>query len=469
MANFLSYQGKTFIHFNLTHIMKESILTLIDKVSRRINCGGLGSVLVIVLAFVSCTDTTVGPREKETELDNPEVLEVMLKWSHQIEKTYTFPIAVGSPPPLISRHFALYHVAMHDALNSVKPRYSTYASGVEDSKADPNAALIQAVYDVFVSVGPESGPERESVDSLYTATMGAVYEGDGKERGIALGKSVALSLLAKRGADTPYLALLGYDPTPPTGTQAGVYQYLPPLNYALAGFHLQSTWVIASADQFRPGPPDPIDSPEYTADYNEVKALGEINSTEVTEEQRYLGLFWAENSSRGWNRISRELILQQGTSYSGWEIARLFALVHIAIADSYIAVFDSKMHYNYWRPISAIRNGDSDGNDETVGDPNWTPAMVTPAVGEYPSAHAISGAAAAGVLTKFFGTAYILFTTDSGYMPTPRTFESLDHAVRENSLSRIYIGYHFRKAVEVGEAEGYKIGDYVFANGLKKR
>lgn len=394
---------------------------------------------------------------------------VMLKWSHQIEKAYTYPIGVGISPPLVSRLFAIYHVAMHDALNSVDPKYQTYASQVEDKKADPNAALIQAVYEVLGSIGPTTDPHKSSIDSLYTATMGDIKDGDKKERGIALGKSVAQSILDKRAADAPYLALMGFNPTPASGTVPGVFQYIPPLNYALAGFHLQKTWIIASADQFRPEAPYAINSPQYTADYNEVKDLGKINSTEVTDDQRYLGLFWAENSSRGWNRVAREVLLQNNKYFNIWETARLFALVHMAIADSYIAVFDSKIHFNYWRPITAIRNGDSDGNDDTVGDINWNSTIPTPPVGEYPSAHAISGSAAGGVLIRFFGTANIPFTTDSGYMPNPRSFNNIMDAVSENSLSRIYIGYHFRKAVDVGEKKGYDIADYVFENGLPRK
>lgn len=452
--------------------MKNSFLTFINRTVSLTKSGRYGLFFVLFFAVAGCHPDFPGrPMERPNPwppgLNLKDSPEVMLKWSHQIEKIYTYPIGVGTPPPLISRLFAIYHVAMHDALNSVEPRYRTYASQVEDRKADPNAALIQAVYEVLGGLAPETG--KASIDSLYEATMGKIKAGDKKQRGIAVGKAVAQSLLAKRSADEPYIVLLGYNPTPAPGPEPGTYQYLPPLNYALAGFHLQSPWVIASAGQFRPEPPHPVTSPAYTEGYNEVKALGELNSTEVSDDDRYLGLFWAENSSRGWNRISRELLIQRNRYYNIWDTARLFALVHMAIADSYIAVFDSKIHYNYWRPITAIRVGDSDGNDDTVGDPSWTPALVTPAVGEYPSAHAISGSAAAGVLIRFFGTSNIPFTTDSGYMPVPRSFTSITQAVRENSLSRIYIGYHFRQAVEVGERDGYKIGDYVYYNGLKKR
>lgn len=400
--------------------------------------------------------------------DSPEV---MLKWNLQIQKAYTYTLGgPGQPTPIVSRLFAIYHVAMHDALNSVDPRYETYSSTIGDKKADPNAAMIQAVYDVLTVLGPNTGPQKISIDSLYAATMGEVKKGDKKERGIALGKAVAESLLAKRSSDDPFLQVFGYNPTPASGTVPGEYQYLPPLNYALAGFHLQETWVINSADQFRQNPPYPVNSPEYTVDYNEVKSLGEINSTEVTQDQRSLGVFWAENSSRSLNAMAREVIISNNKYYNVWEMARLFALLHIAIADSYIATFDSNIHFYYWRPITAIRTGDMDGNDDTVGDASWTPALTSPPLASYPSAHAVSGAAAGGVLINFLRKSNIPFTTNSGFAPTStRSFTDIAAAVREKSLSRIYLGFDFRLGVEVGEQTGYEVADYVFKYGLPKK
>ncbi|MDI1322800.1 MAG: phosphatase PAP2 family protein [Algoriphagus sp.] len=457
--------------------MKKLIARMIHRSQKLAGLGGLVFGLLIFLALPGCYPElqTVPVRRNmtweqgENLKDSPEI---MLKWNHQIQKAYTFYLGgPGLSPPLVSRLFAIYHVAMHDALNSVDPRYETYASEVEDKNADPNAAMIQAVYDVLTALGPTTGPHKTSIDSLYTATMGEVKKGDKKERGIALGKAVAESLLAKRSADVPFIKLVGFNPTPPSGTVPGVFKYIAPLNYALAGFHLQQTWVINSADQFRPDPPYPVNSPEYTADYNEVKSLGAINSTEVTQDQRSLGIFWAENSSRGLNNVAREVMFSNSKYYNVWEMARLFALLHIAIADSYIAVFDSKIHFNYWRPISAIRTADADGNDDTIGDPAWNSVIATPPVGEYPSAHAISGAAAGGILINFLGKSNIPFTTDSGYFPgtNTRSFTDITDAVRENSLSRIYIGYHFRLAVEVGEQSGYELADFVFQNGLKRK
>lgn len=395
--------------------------------------------------------------------------DVFLKWNLQIQKAYTFPLNQGFPPPIISRLFSIYHVTMHDALNSVVPIYATYAPQQVDNAADANATMIQAVYEVLGVLGPANGPHKTSIDSLYQMTMASIKNGEKKDRGIALGKKVAANVLAKRSGDIPYLTLVGYNPTPASGMVPGVYKYLPPLNYALAGFHLQQPWVLASGNQFLVEPPHPLNTPGYTSDYNEVKSLGSLNSVDVLPDDRALGIFWAENTSRGWNAVARSVLEANQKYYDAWQIARLFALMHMGIADAYISVFDSKIHYNYWRPITAIREGDSDGNDDTQGDLSWMPALGTPPIAEYPSAHAQTGAAAGKILINFLGNDEINFTIDSGYYPGTRSFNSIYEAIHENSLSRIYIGYHFRKAVIIGEAAGLQIGDYVSWNALPIR
>jgi len=432
----------------------------------RPNIGSKVSVPIFLLTTLlmcfsqSCEDT-----------DPPRTLssKMVMLWNGQIQKAYTFPLGVGLPTPIISRLFAMYHVAMHDALNSIEPKFNTYASQVIDEMADPDASVVQAVYDVLAQIGPQDGPHKFSIDSLFNASMTSIPDGEAKEKGIALGKIVAKAVLDKRSADVPFLQLTGYNPTPPSGDQPGEYKHLPPLNYALAGFHLMKPWAMTSGKQFPVEPPDAINSAEYATDYNEVMELGDLNSTKRTQDQKNLGIFWAENTSRGWNDIARATLETTGVALDAYEAARLLATLHIAIADAYISVFDSKMQYYYWRPITAIKDGESDGNPGTQGKPTWQATLVTPPIPEYPSAHAMTGAAAGQVLNSHFGKSNIAFHITSGYFPGTRSFSSIDAAIRENSLSRIYIGYHFRKAVDVGEEVGYEIGDYVYHNVLKPK
>jgi hypothetical protein len=391
---------------------------------------------------------------------------------------HTFPVNVGGSPPIIARLWAMYHAAMHDAMNAIKPKYASYAyQGPADKDADPDAAVSQAVYEVLQAT-KQPWQNFTGVNALYSTTMAALPDGPGKTKGIALGKAVAAALLARRAADNPYIALTGYSTTPPTGTLPGQFRYLPPLNYALAGYHLQSPWVIQRADQFRPAniygvsnAQEAVRTAAYTADFNEVKQFGRLGTSSRNADQSEMGVFWAENTSRGWNAVAREVMAQRPVkSLDAWKTARLLALVHLAVADAYISVFDAKVHYNFWRPISAIRLAETDGNPNTAGETAWASVLTTPMIAEYPSAHAISGAAAGQVLIRYFERNDFTLNTTSGYMPGDvRTYSSISSAIRENSLSRIYIGYHFRHAVEVGEAMGYQVGDYVFDHALKEQ
>lgn len=427
-------------------------------------------MLILMPFFLWATFQSCNPKEHGLPVKPHKSPEIVLKWNTQIQKAYTFQGAgSGFSPPLIARLFAIYHAGMHDALNAVDPRFETYAYFETDPDADPDAAVSQVVYDLFNQIGGTLIPKYSySFDSLLQASLESIPDGEPKERGIELGKKVAEAILVKRASDAPYLQLAGYPSTPASGTESGQYQYIPPLNYALAGFHLQNTWVINSSDQFRQEPPYATNSAEYLADYNEVKDYGEKNSILRSPDQKAYGIFWAENTSRGWNRIARDIMSKVPEKIiDEWQAARLLAMVHLAIADAYIAVFDSKVYFNYWRPISAIRQGDFDDNPYTIGDSNWEATLTTPPVGEYPSAHALTGAAAGQVLIRYFKNKNIPITIDSGYWPGTRSFPDIKSAIRENSLSRIYIGYHFRKAVEIGEESGYELGDFVFENALQ--
>jgi hypothetical protein len=225
---------------------------------------------------------------------------------------------------------------------------------------------------------------------------------------------------------------------------------------------------IKSGDQFRDEAPYPLNSKEYVADYNEVKSLGCKECPARTSEQTEIGAFWIETSSSYINRMTRALIVQR--KLDGWEAARLIGLVQMSQIDAYIASFEGKYYYKTWRPITAIRNGDSDGVDATVGDADWEPAFSTPPTPDFPSTHAYSAAAAAAVFKSYFKSDQInLNVTSPYYLPgVERNIRSFSQMARESALSRIYIGYHFRQAVEVGERQGKKLGKYVFEHNLKE-
>ena len=194
--------------------------------------------------------------------------------------------------------------------------------------------------------------------------------------------------------------------------------------------------------------------------------MGRATGSNRTADQTQIGLFWLENVPLSWNRIARTLATQKGLT--GWQAARLLALVNIAEADANIGCFDGKFFYNYWRPITAVQWADADGNPDTGGDAAWNVlAPPTPPAPDYPSNHAADGGAAAEVLKRYFGSDDLAFSTTSTTLPgVSRSFTSLSGAATEVSLSRIYVGYHFRAAVVAGEAMGRKIGGWVMENSL---
>jgi hypothetical protein len=257
----------------------------------------------------------------------------------------------------------------------------------------------------------------------------------------------------------------------PQGTDPGEYRFTPGFSFAFApGWADVTPFVLKDSSQFRPGPPYAVTSKKYTADFNEVKALGGDGVTTDSarsDEQTEIALFWVESSPLQWNRIARTVSGTEGLDM--WENARLFGLLNMALADGYIGSFETKYHYNYWRPVTAIQTAETDGNPNTSADPDWTPLVPTPPIPDYDSAHSVEGGAAVGVLKRFFGTDDISFTTCSltspegstctDASPVLRSYTSFTQAEEENGLSRILVGFHFRDAVETGIKHGEKIGE----------
>ena len=217
-------------------------------------------------------------------------------------------------------------------------------------------------------------------------------------------------------------------------------------------------FVLKSSAQFRPPEPPVVNSPSALADIEEVKVIGGSKSVTRTAEQSEIARYWFENSPRGWNRIAREVAAAR--QFDVWENARLFALVNLAMADGFIGGFECKYHYNYWRPVTAIRER---------GDSEWLSYLWTPPVPDYPSTHTVLGAAAATVMARFFNTDLVSFSMTSGapYPNITRKFWSFSEAARENGASRILAGIHFRTAVNEGYIQGARIGEWVFANALR--
>jgi hypothetical protein len=294
-----------------------------------------------------------------------------------------------------------------------------------------------------------------------------IPDGPAKTEGIRVGQLAAAAVVALRqfdGAVTsniPNTPLVGpgfWQPTPnpnPPDPANGGRGLLPPV---LPGWGNVTPFTMNTGEQFRPDGPPELTSSVYARDYNEVKTVGALFSTTRTAEQSEIARFWYESSLAGWNRIAR--VVAGARVLDLWDQARLFALVNFAMADGFIAGWNTRYFYNFWRPVTAIRAGGTDGNAATIGDPLWDTFLNTPAIPDYPSTHSVLGAAAAEVLARFFDDDAIAFTTTSGlpFAGLTRSFESFSKAARENADSRVYAGIHFRTACRDGLKLGGRIG-----------
>ena len=264
-----------------------------------------------------------------------------------------------------SRMYAMVHVAIHDALNAINRRSRPYALDTQaPSWASADAAVAAAAHDVLVSVIDQlqESPQcvlagKASVEADYAAALGAIPDGPAKSQGVAIGQEAASEILALRaddGSDTP-LPDFFY----PQGTNPGEYRFTPDFPFAFApGWGKVTPFVLRQSSQFRSGPPYRVGSKKYAADFNEVKSLGGDDDTTPsarTAEQTQIGLFWIESSPLAWNRIARSVSASTGLDL--WENARLFGLLNMALADGYIGSWETKYHYNFWRPSHRYSDG----------------------------------------------------------------------------------------------------------------
>lgn len=367
----------------------------------------------------------------------------------------------GNAPPVAARTMAIVHAAVYDAVNAIDPTHAPYATNRQGpSDASPEAAAAAAAHRTLVELYPT---QRATLDAALAASLAAVPDGPAENKGVALGRSVALHLLDLRATD-------GADATVPysPGADPGDWQLTPPLARPPLVPHWGSVtpFTMTSGDQFRPAGPPALTSAEYTAAFNEVKELGAANSTRRTDEETEIARFWADSSVPHWNRIAATVSESQGLALP--QTARILALMNLATADAYISSFEAKYVYNFWRPITAIRAAETDGNPATLADPNWTPLLVNPQMPSYASGHSTFGGAAAVVLAGFFGTDDIAFTSTSDFSPgVTRTFTSFSEAADENARSRLLAGIHWSFDNVDGLAAGRALGAYVVDNFLE--
>ena len=390
--------------------------------------------------------------------------DVVVDWSRIV-----FEAAVtddGYVSFLGTRHQAMVHIAMHDALNAIRPRYDQYAYLGRSRGANPVAAAAAAAHDVLSAVYPA---QQATLDAELATWLAKVPEGRGKTKALALGAKAAAAVIALREDDGTDVDLESPGFTP--GAQLGDYQFVPPYDFTFAeDFRYATPFGLTSPEQFRVPPPPALRSRAYAKAYNEVRSVGDIDSSTRTTDQSNYAHWWYESSDIGWARIARVTATSEDLNL--WRAARMFALVGMSFYDSYVAGWDSKFHWDFWRPYTAIRAGDIDGNRRTVGDATWLSYLETPPVQDYPSTHSVLGAGAAEILKRAFGTDHVPFSMDSSTaLPASsvRSFDTFTEAADENADSRVIAGIHFRFSTDQGQALGRKVAKYLVKHHLRPR
>ncbi|HUP29178.1 MAG TPA: vanadium-dependent haloperoxidase [Usitatibacter sp.] len=382
---------------------------------------------------------------------------VVTDWSERASAAAYF--MTGGPGTGGTRLSAMAHVAMFEALNSIEPRYTPYRARLQAERdSSPEAAASAAAYGVLSKL--VTVPERlKEYEAFHAQVLASIPEGPAKTHGIDLGARAAAAIIAERtgdGSDAPN----DYRPV----TSPGVY--VPTQFPAAINWFKARPFAMSRADQFRAPPPYALSSPAWARDMNEVKRLGAKTGSARTEEQSRIAKFWEFIGPGTYNPLGVHLVKER--KLDTLDSARALALVNIATFDAGIAVFDSKYTYNFWRPVTAIRNADNDGNDATERDDRWEPYIPTPMHPEYPCAHCTFQSAAAAALRSIFGDeipeAKLVSTTAPG---VTRSYTKLSDYVNEVINARIYDGVHYRTSGEVGAGIGRQIGEYAAANYLK--
>jgi hypothetical protein len=369
-------------------------------------------------------------------------------------------VASGRPGPIGQTDLALVQVAVHDAIQAYEQRFEPYFAEVKP-KGRKAAAAVAAAHGVLVGFYPSQAATLDATYATYLADNGLT-----DNEGLAVGEEVAALILPLRRLDPNPL------PAPFTGgTEIGQWRPTesnfpspPPTLAPMAVPWMASfdPFTLTGPARFRAPPPPEVTSGVYTADYNEVKAKGALTNSTRTAEQTDIAYFWTDNFAVQWNRAIREIVLKRVPQIG--DRARLFALANLAGADALITAWDSKKHYFFWRPVTAIRNGEFDGNPDTAGDGEWQSLVNNPNYPDYTSgANNITGAMSR-TLALFFGTDNMTFQLTSLAplaVKKSRTYGSFSAAAQQCVNARVYLGIHFRFADKAARKQGERVAEFV--------
>jgi hypothetical protein len=446
------------------------------------------NIIVLFIIVSSCqkkTNDIISEEMKTGSANSNQPLDpgfaendMVMYWN---EKAATV-LGAGMIQPARARYFAIIQIAVHDALNNIKPKYQRYALLNEREQfASPDVAVASAAYWAIKGLNRQGN---FPIDTWYNECLATIPDGESKELGKALGKKSADAIIANRANDG-FTQVIQTSLIPADGDEPG--EYRSPL-LIVSGVLTPTTikripnwgtvlqpFVIENNEQFRPAGPYAVNSGEYTEDFNEVKTKGarEGGSRTITEEK--IARFWSENRpSITWNNFVRAAIGNK--KLDAWKTARLFALMHVSMAESINTQLNAGYHFYSWRPETAVRLAATDGNNNTEANANWLPFLnevpnvfPTPPVPGYPNGYAAYGGTTAELLRLFFESDNTDINLSSATVPNePMHFSTFSQAARENSLSMIYTGWDFRRSALIGEEMGRQIAGYVFTHAFRE-
>jgi hypothetical protein len=376
----------------------------------------------------------------------------VLDWN--VNATTAIVAVAKQPPASAILSYAMVQGAVYDAVNAINGGHQPYlvapAATGSESKA---AAAATAAHDVLVSIFPA---QAATLDAQLAASLAGIPNGAAKTAGVAIGQATAAAMIAARTNDGrfgPSIAVPGTDP--------GEWRPAPPA-FAVD----PASWVanvkpflLPRGDLFRSDGPNALTSAAYAADFNEVKSLGSATSTTRTADETDAAIWWQDHGAALYNRILRNVAVGQQLDIV--DAARMFAMTDLAGADAMIGCWNDKYYWNFWRPITAIREANTDGNPATVADPTWTPLLATPAFPDHPSGHSCEAGAIFNTLQTFFGTDKVAFSAFSNNSHTTRSFSRFSDALKEVLDARIWGGIHFRTADIQGSVIGKKVAHYL--------
>ena len=438
-------------------------------------CAALGVRRMVAIALIM-TAAVALPRAAQ----EPEPVSY---WSGIAKNVIIDMAARGGSPSAVD--FAYVHAAIYDAVNAIDKRYTVFAVSPITSPDGASApAAVAAAAATILKALFTASDQQTFVDTQYAAYVGPIPAGDAKTRGIAVGTEVANAFLAQRNPGPRQdLGQDGRNATCLTdarlcytfGAGPGVYQLTPGANPdpnvtpAAQWVGILKPFAVVSQSQFRADGPPNLTSAQWADDYNETKLFGAATGSARTQEQTDIGWFYTDNPGAYGNRTIRQMAADQNLALA--DSARFFAQTYVTLADTFINCWDSKRYYNFWRPATAIRAGDTDGNDATDPDPLWLPLALTPNHQEYPSAHGCFTGAVINTVENFFGTKKITLHFTACSVPghpctatgggVTHTFQRTQDALKEVIDGRIYGGMHYRTSVVHGIVMSNKVAHWI--------